>query len=86
MKTETGALTLTIAQIKDLAEFAGLRVSDEITDEDREIEITITPCPEKGVEDDDGSIIHCKHIAYLEEYPEEGVCPLGSTEKRVSIT
>lgn len=75
------ALTLTIDQIKDLAEFAGLKVEGEITDDDKETEIVITKCPEKGVEETDGSIVHYRHIAYLEEYPDEGVCPLGDATK-----
>lgn len=73
----TGSVTLTIDQIKDLAEMAGLKVDSEITDDDRETEITVTLCPEKGV-DDDGTIKHYKHVAYHTDYPEEGVCPLGS--------
>lgn len=72
-------ITLTVEQIKNLAEFAGLRVKDKLTEEDKETEITITTCPKQGILDDDESIIHCKHIAYLEEYPEEGVCPLDPT-------
>lgn len=84
MKPTLNTLTLTIDQIKDLAEFAGLRIEGEITDEDKETEITITACPKQGIEDDDGSIIHYRHIAYLEEYPEEGVCPLG--QQLVSTT
>lgn len=73
-------LTLTIEEIRDLAEFAGLQlVHREITDDDRGTEIVVTDCPERGVEDEEqpGLTLHCRHIAYLEEYPEEGVCPLG---------
>ena len=80
MKT-TPTITLTVEQIKNLAEFAGLRVKDKLTEEDKETEITIIKCPKHGIQDDDGTIIHCKHIAYLEEYPEEGVCPLDQTTK-----
>ena len=72
-------MTLTIDQIKDLAEFAGPVVIGDVTDDDKETEITINACPKKGIQDGDGSIIHCRHIAYMEEYPEEGVAPLGPT-------
>lgn len=69
-------MTLTIDQIKDLAQFAGLHITGEA--EDKESEITIIECPKEGIKDDDGStIVHYRHVAYLEEYPEEGVCPLG---------
>jgi hypothetical protein len=77
MSISNQQMTLAIEEIKHLAEFAGLRVH-EMTDEDKEFEITITPCPQQGVEGDNGVIIHSRHIAYFEEYPEEGVFPLGS--------
>lgn len=71
-------VTLTVEQIKDLAEFAGHRLAESTTtDDEKETEITITVCPKVGVKEDDGSIVHYRHIAYFEEYPEEGVCPLG---------
>lgn len=70
------AVTLTIDQIKDLAEMAGLQVAGEITDDDRETEITVETCSAKGV-DDDGTTRHYRHVAYYEEYIDEGVTPLG---------
>lgn len=70
-------LVLTVDQIKDLAEFAGLRVGGGLTEDERETEVAITKCPKRGVKDDDGSIGHYRHIAYFDEYPEEGVFPLG---------
>lgn len=77
-------LTLTIEEIKDLAEFAGLRVNDDDLDSDnRDTEITVTECPKQGVKDET-KIVHCRHIAYLEEYPEEGVMPLGTPNDKVS--
>lgn len=75
-------MTLTIDEIKDLAQFCGLEVNGEITEEDAEVEITVTDCPKGGVKDDDDSIIHCRHIAYYEEYPDEGVMPLGELNSR----
>lgn len=72
-------LTLTIEEIKDLAGFCGLRVMEgDIDDENKLTEIVVTMCPKKGIQETDGSIVHYKHMAYYEEYPEEGVCPLGS--------
>jgi len=41
-------MTLTIDQIKDLAEFADLVVIGDVTEDDKETEITINPCPKKG--------------------------------------
>jgi len=71
-------MTLTIEEIKDLAEFAGLRVNDDDVDSDnRDTEITVTKCPKQGVMDET-KVIHCRHMAYFDEYPEEGVMPLGS--------
>ena len=82
MKSES--LTLTVGEIADLARCAGLVIKVNVTgaydddDDDDEMEITIEPCPKQGVEDEDSrSIVHCKHIAYITEYPEEGVYPLG---------
>lgn len=74
-------LTLTIAEIKDLADFSGLTrhgvyIPDGL-DDDSETEIIITACPKDGIKEDDGSRGHYPHIAYYAEYPEEGVYPLG---------
>ncbi|BBN90571.1 MULTISPECIES: hypothetical protein [Rhodocyclales] len=73
-------LTLTVAEIKDLAECAGLVLKEDcLPDEDElETEITIIPCPESGVLDDDGKPTHYAHIAYFAEYPDEGSYPLGN--------
>lgn len=68
------SLTLTINEIRDLAMLAGFEVKNYT--EDGDYEITIETCPEKGV-DDDGKIIQSRYIAYFEDYPEEGVLPLG---------
>ena len=70
------ALTLTTAEIKDLALFAGLRVEDALTEDELETEITIGDCPETGVISD-GKIVHYRHICHYAEYPEEGCGPLG---------
>lgn len=72
-------ITLTVAEIKDLARFVGLRLepNDLAFKGDDDIEITIEPCPEQGVKNDDDSIVHCRYVAYYSEYPEEGVGLLG---------
>lgn len=77
-------MTLTVYQIKQLAEFAGWIVQPEsrFDSEDNETEITIEPCPEQGVKDDDGKILRPKHIAYFEEYPDEGVYPLNVAKEQ----
>lgn len=70
-------MALSILEIKDLAEFAGLEVKPPSSRDDMEAEITITECPKEGIEDE-GTQRHFKHIAYFSEYPEEGAWPLGS--------
>lgn len=71
-------MILTIAEICDLAAFAGLVIKDgcEPDADELETEITIAGCTE-GVRDDDGTVRHYAHIASLSEYPEEGVMGLG---------
>ena len=77
-----GSVTLSIKEVRDLAELCGLIVSrDQSGQDEEETEVTIAPWPEGGVfEDDDSTKKICahKHIAYFEEYPEEGVMPIGS--------
>lgn len=72
---------LTAREIYDLACFAGFTINHDkrfMPDEDgMETEYVIAKCPERGVENDDGKVEHYNHVAYLAEYPEEGVCPLG---------
>lgn len=76
-------ITLTALEIKDLAQFTGLRITDELTEDEKEVEITITTCPGKGVLDESsGKTIHTKHIAYFDDIPEEGCLPLGNNIER----
>lgn len=60
-------LTLTVAEIKDLAECAGLVLKEDcLPDADElETEITVIPCPESVVLNDDGKPTHFAHIAYI---------------------
>lgn len=69
-------MILTIEEIRDLALFAGLTVGDADASE-METEICITDCHTEGIFDDNGVAKHYAHVAYLEEYPEEGVHGLG---------
>lgn len=73
-------LTLTVAEIKDLAECAGLVLDKGVSyDADElETEIVVMECPKSGVRDDDGKPTHYAHIAYFAEYPDEGSYPLGA--------
>ncbi len=73
-------MNLTISEIKNLAEFAGMTVDLEGIDADEmESEISVVLCPKDGLLDDDGKtkIKYTGHIAYFSEYPEEGCHPLG---------
>ena len=76
-------LTLTVAEIKDLAECAGLALRHDVTyDADElETEIVVMECPKEGVLDDDNKPTHYAHIAYFAEYMEEGSHPLGEELK-----
>ena len=73
-------ITLTIAEIMDLAECVGIALANDATygAEELETEIVVIECPKQGVLDDDGKPTHYAHIAYFEEYPEEGSFPLGA--------
>lgn len=76
-------LTLMIEEIRDLAQFCGMVVKEPTAQEkedERETEITIAKWHQKGVWDEEQKcqVPPHKHIAYFDEYPEEGVLPLGS--------
>jgi hypothetical protein len=74
-------IILNAKEIKDLAEFAGFTISSQFAASDEELEdeeFVVTDCPKEGTVDDDGTARHYDHIAYLSDYPEEGVCPLGN--------
>lgn len=83
-------LTLTIDEIRDLAQFAGMVIKGELTaaekEDERETEITISMWPAKGVQDDDGQVPPYKHTACFAEYPEEGCIPLGSPNEQITAT
>ena len=74
------SITLTVAEIRDLALFCGFRVDDNGEEkrgsDELDTEIVIEAC-EKGIQDDDGKVLHYSHIAWFSEYPDEGVMGLG---------
>jgi hypothetical protein len=73
-------MILTVAEIKDLAEFCGLIFTKECKDDcsQDDTEISIEDCPEGGILDaDEKKVYHPSHVAYFYEYPEEGSMPLG---------
>lgn len=79
-------ITLTVAEILDLARCAGLVVED-VTDEDElETEVSVMACPEDGVGDEDEPDAphdHYRFVAYFSDYPEEGVYGLGAAITKV---
>lgn len=80
--TKKESLVLTIDEIKSLAEFAGFNVSEQISEDDNETEITIETFPEKGIKDaGDKILVGFRHLAFFSEYPEEGAYPLGFPSK-----
>ena len=77
----TRPLTLTMEEIRHLALFSGMVLvepTEKEKEDERETEVVIAPWPTKGVKGDDGMLPPHRHIAYLDEYPEQGCVPLGS--------
>ena len=75
------SITLTVAEIIDLAGFAGLTLNSAFTptdEDDLASEVTIKAPPMEGVYDEENKrYIKTKHIAFMADYPEEGCVPLG---------
>lgn len=81
-KSNAALVLLTGEQIKDLAEFAGLRVDPEDDELILESEFAICECPPEGVHNDGEptdpkSVSHYALIAYCEDCPDEGCVGLG---------
>lgn len=73
-------IVLTIAEIKDLAEFCGLILTQECKDDkdQDDTEVAVDDSPEGGlIDEDQAKVLHHAHVAYFYEYPEEGSMPLG---------
>ena len=72
----TQEITLNIKQIIELAEFAGLPIDKDKLDKDGlDTPVVITECPALSWEDEPD--VRYGHMAYFEEYPDEGQMPLG---------
>ena len=72
-------ISLSLAEIIDLARFTGLDIDDSGIDrDDLELtEITIAECPLDGLRGDSDEVKRYRHIAYYSEYPDEGATGLG---------
>jgi len=73
-------MILTVIEIKTLAQFCGLVLTEECrTDHmEDESEIEVVDCPDGGIIDTDTAmVLRYDHVARFHEYPEEGVCGLG---------
>lgn len=80
-KVSLGSITLTGAQIAELAEFVGAGTI-ELGEIEAETEVTICDCPAGGLGDEEGGpVSHYDYVAYLTEYPEEGMLGLGDPIK-----
>lgn len=75
MNDKFEGVTLTIKQIMDLADFAGLSVTDEGCGIDLDTEFTISEG--KVAADDDKTKYYDGVYVYCTEYPEEGCLPLN---------
>jgi len=80
-----GNMILTAREIKDLAEYAlGITIdSNGLDGEDSELddyEYTVSECPEKGVLNDDGSIIKSNYVVTCDGCDGNECSPLGNTE------
>ena len=74
------SIVLTVAEIIDLARFAGVYICLDHLPEDDNTEdmIKITEAhPEGALDEDTGKRIKTRYIALYEDYPEEGCFPLG---------
>jgi hypothetical protein len=71
-------LTLTVAEIVDLAIAAGLVINQKPMPDAGEMKdkFTIIVCPTRGVRNN-GKVSHYAHVAYMLDYPEKGIFPLG---------
>lgn len=67
---------LTVQQIMDLAEFAGLTVGRDDPDVDLDTEFTVV-ADGMVAADDDGLKSYSGPYAYCTDYPEEGCLPLN---------
>jgi len=81
-------MILTIAEIKTLAQFCGLVLTDEsLSDHEQdETELAVTECPEGGLIDTDAATVRrYARVAYFYEYPDEGSVGLGDELPNASL-
>lgn len=80
------SVVLTVTEIIDLAEFAGLHFDESKLppEEERDFEYTVSESAPAGTTDDEGNVRHYAHVAWMAEYPEEGCYPLGPELQRVA--
>jgi hypothetical protein len=77
----TITFTLTMEEIRHLAQFCGMVIEEPTAAEkvvERETKIVIAPWPSGGVQRGDEILPPHKRIAYYDQYPEEGCVPLGA--------
>lgn len=83
----TEIVTLSVAEIIDLAEFAGLVIDPKSLPDEEFLttELTITNCPAAGLfeDEEDTTGTQFAHLAHFSEYPEEGSIGLGPELKPV---
>jgi hypothetical protein len=72
-------ITLTVAEILDLARFAGIPIADgyKLDEDEGEAEIAIVDCPTEGILNDEGQREHTKYVAYFTDCPDDGSSSLG---------
>lgn len=68
-------MILTIREIKSLAQIAGFEISKE--PDELETEIVIDKCPEEGIFITEFTKGNFKNIAWMREYPDDGIFGLG---------
>ena len=73
-------MILTVEQIRQLAQFCGMIMKDRPNklerEDERETPIAVAPSDGRGIRDGN-KLLFYSHIAYYEEYPEEGAIGLG---------
>lgn len=70
---------LTVREIIDLAEYAGITIDKAKLPDEHEMEtvVCLTHCHPGGLKNDEGVTEHFNLVMYFEDCPEEGVIPLG---------
>ena len=76
-------ISLTVREIMDLAKYSGIDLDENNASDIDEMEtiVCLCSCHPDGVKNEDGSIEHFNFVIYFEDYPEEGVIPLGNPIK-----